>query len=227
EQSRLTAELGDASEARSGGDRKSQVAAHKRHEELLGWLTELQAFIRQVQDIAERGAPCPGCQPREVDARFVMDLDDGVMINSAALWPLLLPQGWKDAKTWWTELCNASGKKDYDWSHLAARYFPTRVDAKCQKDPSLAVAHGVFWKYHPEKAYQWELRLQSPEELGPDFRLDENDSDARRAEFAARYPDKVRELHDAEQKRRERKGGQSDSDQRELDFEAEEELDED
>jgi len=26
-------------------------------------------------------------------------------------------------------------------------------------DPSLAVAHGSFWKY-PQKAYAWELRLQ-------------------------------------------------------------------
>ena len=53
-----------------------------------------------------------------------MDLDDGVMVNSAALWPLLEPQ-WKDPKKWWKELANAQGKKDYDWSHLAARYFPT------------------------------------------------------------------------------------------------------
>ena len=62
------------------------------------------------------------------------DLDDGVMINSAALWPLLEPQ-WKDPKKWWKELATAKGKKDYDWSHLAARYFPSRVDRKCQEDP--------------------------------------------------------------------------------------------
>jgi hypothetical protein len=65
-------------------------------------------------------------------------------------------------------------KKDYDWAHLAARYFPQRVDAKCQQDPSLAVAHGVFWKYHPAKAYEWELRLQ--DEIGLDFTLDELES---------------------------------------------------
>lgn len=184
-------------------------------------LSELQTFIKSVQDIAERGAPCGGCTPREADAPFRMNLDDGLMINSAALWPLLLPQGWKDPKTWWAELCNAQGKKDYDWSHLAARYFPQRVDQKCQKDPSLAVAHGVFWKYHPEKAYQWELRLQAPEELGLDFRLDEAGSDAYRADFEAHHGDKVRELREAEQRRRERKSGQLESDQGELDFEDE------
>jgi hypothetical protein len=217
EQNRLIAELQDATAARTSGDKKSQVAATRRHDQLQTLLSELQEFIRHSQDIAERGAP-PACPTsRQVDAPFRMDLDDGVMINSAALWPLLLPQ-WKDPKTWWAELCEAKGKKDYDWSHLAARYFPTRVDKKCQSDPSLAVAHGLFWKYHPEKAYQWELRLQSPEELGPHFRLEEPGGDAYRTDFERQHPDKVQELQQAEQRRRERKSGQADSDQGELDF---------
>jgi hypothetical protein len=92
------------------------------------------------------------------------------MINSAALWPLLEPQ-WKDPKKWWKELASAQGKKDYDWAHLAMRYWPTRVDEKCQRDPSLAVAHSCFWRYHPERAWAWELRLQ--QEIAPDFRIEE------------------------------------------------------
>jgi hypothetical protein len=137
--------------------------------------------------------------------------------SSAALWPLLEPQ-WKDPAKWWKELANAEGKKDYDWAHLAARYFPKRVDEKCQKDPSLGVAHGCFWKCHPEKAYQWELRLQ--DEIGPDFKLDEAarsaeeayspawvqlSSDVYREAFEAAHPDKVRALTEAEVKRREKK----------------------
>jgi hypothetical protein len=51
------------------------------------------------------------------------------------------------------------------------RYFPKRVDEKCQKDPSLGVAHGCFWKYHQAKAWAWELRLQN--EIGPNFRIEE------------------------------------------------------
>src|SRR5690606_16753624 len=74
-------------------------------------------------------------------------------------------------KKWWKELSTAQGKKDYDWSHLAMRYWPTRVDAKCVEDPSLGVAHGCFWRYHPARAWAWELRLQ--DEIGPDFRIDE------------------------------------------------------
>ena len=147
------------------------------------------------------------------------------MINSAALWRLLDPQ-WSGKtntpKVWWKELCQAKLHKDYDWAHLAARYFPSRVDQKCQEDPSLAVAHGCFWRYHPEKAYQWELRLQSPDELGPDFTLDEDDSNDHRRHFEEEHPDKVRELREDEEKRRERKAAKQadqeddDSDQLEL-----------
>jgi hypothetical protein len=92
------------------------------------------------------------------------------MINSAALWPLLEPQ-WKDPKKWWKELATATGRKDYDWAHLAMSYWPDRVDQKCQEDPSLGVAHGCFWRYHPARAWAWELRLQ--EEISPDFRIEE------------------------------------------------------
>jgi len=51
------------------------------------------------------------------------------------------------------------------------RYWPSRVDEKRHEDPSLGVAHGRFWKYHPERAWAWELRLQ--DEIGPDFRIEE------------------------------------------------------
>jgi hypothetical protein len=33
------------------------------------------------------------------------------------------------------------------------------------------VAHGCFWRYHPDRAWAWELRLQ--QEIGPDFRIEE------------------------------------------------------
>ncbi len=202
-QARLEGEIADLLEARNVGDRASRAKAEQRYAEVKRLHEELTDFIAKVAECAERGAPPPDATTpaREVDARFKMDLDDGVMINSAALWPLLEPQ-WKDPKKWWKELCLAKGRKDYDWSHLAARYFPTRVDEKCRKDPSLAVAHGCFWKYHPAKAYQWQLRLQ--DEIAPDFTLDEEDSGAQRAAFEREHPDQVEELIAAEHKRRER-----------------------
>jgi hypothetical protein len=169
---RLDGELTDLRVARSGADTRAARRAEKQYDRVLKAKEELEAFIVDVEQCGDRGAPPtdPSCLGRFEDARYAPDLDDGVMINSAALWPLLEPQ-WKDPKKWWKELSEAKGKKDYDWSHLAMRYWPTRVDAKCQEDPSLAVTHGCFWRYHPKRAWTWELRLQ--DEIGPAFRIDE------------------------------------------------------
>ena len=170
--SRIDGELEDLRQVRDSEDRKAAREADSRIGKLSRWREELQAFIAAVEHCADHGAPPTDgrCPAREQDAVYTPDLDDGVMINSAALWPLLEPQ-WKDPKKWWKELSSAQGKKDYDWAHLAMRYWPTRVDEKCQEDPSLAVAHGCFWFYHPERAWAWELRLQ--QEIGPDFRIEE------------------------------------------------------
>jgi hypothetical protein len=199
----LEGELDDLREARgkNGGNGKTE----KRFDQVKKWLEELEEFIALVTEIADRGAPPTDakCPPREKDARFEMDLDDGVMVNSAALWPLLDPQ-WKKPKGWWKELCEAKGKGDYDWSHLAMRYFPKRVDKKCQEDPSLGVAHGCFWKYHPAKAYQWELRLQ--DEIRPDFTIDEPGSDQYRKRFVAEHAAEAVDIRAKEMKRREKKG---------------------
>ena len=207
-QRRLEGERADLRAARDGGDKKASRAADKRLGEVTRWLEELAGFIALVEQCAEQGPPPPDGKtpPRAADARYAPDLDDGVMINSAALWPLLEPQ-WKDPKKWWKELATAEGKKDYDWAHLAARYFPARVDAKCQLDPSLAVAHGCFWRYHPAKAYQWELRLQ--EELRADFTIDEAGADAARAAFLAGAPELAAELVAKEQLRRQRKAAKA------------------
>jgi hypothetical protein len=145
-----------------------------------------------------------------VDARYEPVLDDGTMINAAGLWPLLDPQ-WKSyPKKWWKNLAKGTGRHDYDWSMLAARYFPTRVDEKCKEDPSLAVAHGCFWKYHPERAYAWELRLQH--EIEEDFTLDEEDSDDLRDAFLADNPEKAAEIREDELARRLRAAKKNDED---------------
>lgn len=207
----LEGEAADLLESQGKGDRKQQAQAEERRATVQALYNELQAFIDLVQQCAEQGPPAanPKDTKREADAPFRMDLDDGVMVNSAALWCLLEPQ-WNKPKTWWSELCNAKGKKDYDWSHLAARYFPDRIREKCMKDPSLAVAHGCFWQYHPAKAYEWELRLQ--DEIAPDFTIDEANSDALRSQFEADFPQLVADLREKEEKRRDRKRKKEDSD---------------
>ena len=201
---RLQGRIEDLQAALAGTDTDTARKADKdlpkvkKHEE------ELQAFIEAVAQCAEHGPPPPDAKtpPRETDTPYDPDLDDGVMVNSSALWPILEAQ-WKDPKKWWKELANAKGRKDYDWSHLAAKYFPTRVDQKCKEDPSLGVAHGCFWKYHPERAYAWELRLQ--DEIEPGFTIEEDRSDEARAAFEREHPETVQELRDKEAKRRERK----------------------
>ena len=203
----LEGQAADARKLRDSGDAKQIRAAEKRIAALDKALAELVEFIEEVSQCAEQGPPAVDAKAakeskRERDAAYDPDLDDGVMVNSSALWPLLAPQ-WKDPKKWWKELAEAKGRKDYDWSHLAAKYFPERVDAKCQEDPSLGVAHGCFWKYHPARAYAWELRLQ--DEIGPEFTIDEADSDEARARFLAEQPNEAKELSDKEFKRRDAK----------------------
>jgi hypothetical protein len=200
---RLRGRAGDLRRDRDGADAGASKAAERLLGPIQKHLVEIEKFVADLRSLATKGPP-QGVPPREVDASYAPDLDDGVMINSAALWPILEPQ-WKDPKKWWTELAKAEGRKDYDWSHLAARYWPDRVDQKCKKDPSLGVAHGCFWRYHPARAYAWELRLQ--DEIGPDFRIDEPDADACRDKFLRDEPVEAKKIRAKERKRRRKKYG--------------------
>lgn len=206
----LDAEIHDANVARASSDKKTAMAAGKAYDTARRLRDELAAFKDAVTQVADHGAKPtdPACPERETDAEFSMDLDDGVMINSAALWPLLAPQ-WADPKKWWKQLCQAEGRKDYDWAHLAKRYFPTRVDAKCKEDPSLAVAHGCFWRYHPAKAFAWELRLQ--DEIRPDFTIDEAGSDEARAAWLQDHPSDAEAARQKETIRRARKAAKEEN----------------
>ncbi len=157
-------------------DSRQLNAMEKEIADLDKLLDELQVFTSKVSQLATRG-PAPDIQ--EVEAPYVMDLDDGVMVNSAALWELVLPL-WKDPKKWWTSLSAPKGKKDFDWSHLAMRYWPARVMEKVEKDPSLAVAHSDYGTYkgrdlfaelHPEAAKKWDAQqnMQEKKQLELDF----------------------------------------------------------
>ena len=210
----IEAEVEELRKARGLAEGKQKAAAEKRFERMRKLGEELDEFLGKVAQGADKGPPRVDREPeREQDARYVMDLDDGVMVNAAALWSLLEPQ-WKDPKKWWKELASAQGRKDYDWSHLAARYFPARVAGKCEADPSLAVAHGCFWRLHPEKAYGWELRLQ--DEIRPDFTIDEPGSDEARAGFLGAHRERASEIASKERGRRERKAAKNGEESQEL-----------
>ena len=101
---RIEARLNDLRTERASDDKKTARAAEKAWNRLVGARDELTDFIAAVTDCAEKGPPPTGksCPPRETDARYDPCLDDGVMINSAALWPLLEPQ-WKKPKNLWVK----------------------------------------------------------------------------------------------------------------------------
>jgi hypothetical protein len=103
------------------------------------------------------------------------------------------------------------------------------VEETCKADPSLGVAHGCFWKYHPAKAYAWELRLQ--DEIRPDFTIDEPDADSARARFLAEQAPEAFALREKELQRRARKAAKQDADSAEAsadsDPESAEETDDD
>ena len=202
----LQGQISDLNQARAAGGERQRALAEQQYSTTRKLLDELEEFISQVALCAERGAPPADatCPPREAGAPFRMDLDDGVMVNSAALWPLLEPQ-WKDPRKWWRQLCRAEGRKDYDWAVLAARYFPGRVERKCRADPSLAAAHSCLWKHHPEQAYAWELRLQAT--ISAEFCLDEPGCNERRTAFLRAHPQQAEQIRAEQAQRRARAGG--------------------
>jgi hypothetical protein len=203
----LEGEVEDIQKARAEAAGTKTTRGERRLTELQRLLDELNEFITMVTEVAEKGPPPSdaGTALREVDASYGMDLDDGVMVNSSALWPLLEAQ-WKEPRKWWGQLASRSGPKGthFDWSSTAGRYFPTRVQAACAEDPVLAVAHRCLWRAHPKVALEWELRLQH--EIRSDFMIEEPDADAARRAFLEGDPDGARVIRDAEIKRRARRG---------------------
>jgi hypothetical protein len=92
----------------------------------------LQAFemeLTEMRDTLVKIAPT-----------YKPNLNDGVQISAAPLWPLFRHKPWqKLLKETWAKL----EKGDYDWAHLAMNYWPDRVREKCKTDKSLAIAHGL------------------------------------------------------------------------------------
>jgi len=128
----LTSELRNGATA---GQRKELAAQES-------FVEELRSFLDEVKRVAPLWNP---------------NLDDGVIINFAPLWRLVLHhKPWqKELKLSWDALCE--GK--YDWAHLAMHLWPERVVPKCAKDRSLAIAHGledVFWAEGTDR--KWDAR---------------------------------------------------------------------
>ncbi len=107
-----------SSSARKQAERKLDKAS-----QLLDELTEFAATMERVVRA--------GYQPEE------NWIDDGVILRLAPLWELI-PLWKSEPRSHWEWL----EQGDFDWSHIAMRYWPARVREKCKTDKSYAIAHG-------------------------------------------------------------------------------------
>jgi len=89
-------------------------------------LEEVTAFAQAMERVVRAGyEPAPDW------------IDDGVILRMAPLWELI-PLWKSEPKKYWERL----QRGDYDWSHIAKRYWPERVREKCKGNKSFAIAHG-------------------------------------------------------------------------------------
>jgi hypothetical protein len=148
---RLDGEVTDLRKVRDGADTKAARTAEKRLTQVSAARDELAEFIADLKACAEQGPPQPDPKTpaRANDAVYDPDLDDGVMINSrrpvAAARPAVEgPQEVVD---------RAGHRRGPQGLRLVAPRRPLlqgpRRLKKCKDDPSLAVAHGCFWKLPP------------------------------------------------------------------------------
>jgi hypothetical protein len=117
------------------GDARSKLE-DKTYEETTQLIGELATFREELLRIAGFWKP---------------NLNDGVLITAAPLWSLFALNTWqKKLKETWQDL----EKGKYDWAHLAYSIWPERVAKVCEKDRSIAIAHGLehLCKVEPPKA---------------------------------------------------------------------------
>jgi hypothetical protein len=108
-----------------------------------GRAADLRDFLNELKDLRDE-------IERVIKLPWKPNLNDGVLITAAPLWKLFRLSKWqKDLKACWEEL----EKGDYDWSHLAYTIWPERVEKVCEKDRSIAIAHGLehLCKVEPPK----------------------------------------------------------------------------
>jgi len=102
------------------------------------FLAELRQFKETIESITRMK------NQRGETAGYAPDINDGVLINMSPLRPLIQDRSYaRELQKCWDRL--EAG--DYDWSHMAMRYWPDRVREKCKINKSYAIAHNVMDLY--------------------------------------------------------------------------------
>jgi hypothetical protein len=104
---------------------------------------DLREFLDELKDLRDE-------IERVIKLPWEPNLNDGVLITASPLWKLFRLSKWqKDLKACWDKLA----KGDYDWAHLAYTIRPREVEKACEKDRSIAIAHGLehLCKIEPPK----------------------------------------------------------------------------
>jgi len=110
-------------ESARGRERKR---AEQQLEQAAQFLDEMNKFAATMERLAHEGyKPAPEW------------IDDGIILRLVPLWELIPLWKGEPQKHW-----GGLRSGDFDWSHIAMRYWPERVQEKCQQDKSYAIAHG-------------------------------------------------------------------------------------
>ena len=104
---------------------------------------ESRDFLDELKDLRDE-------IERIIKLPWKPNLNDGVLITASPLWKLFRLSKWHAGlKACWEAL--EAG--EYDWAHLAHSIWPQRVEKACERDRSIAIAHGLehLCKVEPPK----------------------------------------------------------------------------
>ncbi len=125
---------------------------------------EVREFLDELKDLHDE-------IERIIKLPWKPNLNDGVLITASPLHKLFRLPAWRNKlQTCWNELA----KGDYDWAHLAHSIWPQRVEKACEKDRSIAIAHGLehLCKVEPPKPKAKKKSAKKATKNGPAADLD-------------------------------------------------------
>jgi restriction-modification enzyme MmeI-like protein len=150
---------GDIEELRPGGEQRRDLTKkeERRLADLEDLLSDVEEFASRIRGVVEH------MNDRGQIVVYAPNQNDGVVLGAAPLhalirWPKRRKHRGRtvtELQAYWEKLQEG----EYDWSHLAMLYWPTRVTEKSRKDKSVALAHGLDTDFFP--GLRDELRRQA------------------------------------------------------------------